>query len=222
LPFFKSFASPVFCVTRSFFLLVVLILLAGTVGATQASAQSGESDYTRNGLYVSFGGSAAFPTVLQNELNDQLVGSTDIDTGLGVEARMGYRFHPRLAAEVQYDYIREIDVRANFRGINSRVQANIPMHIVTANAKAFVLGTGQGQAYLLGGIGIMSAETKDVAVFDPDIDDTTFTGRVGVGVDVYPSENFSFYGEVGYVIPTDALQDLQHVSVSVGVTVHFR
>jgi opacity protein-like surface antigen len=198
-------------------------ILLVSMAALEASAEDESPNYSAEGAYLGAGIVFGFPTILGDELASGRAGSVDVDNSIGATGKLGYRFSELLAAELHYDYLTDFKARSRIPGNSERLLANIQAQTFTANAKAYLLGRERIQSYASAGIGLMDATTKDAStLFDPDIDDTAFVARFGFGIDFYINEYVSFFTDVAYIIPTDALQDLQYVSIAGGVTAHFR
>jgi opacity protein-like surface antigen len=188
-------------------LLCVLLLLLLSPGL--ASAQ--DPAYDRSGVYIGVGGIRAY-----EDFDDDGLGLRFQDT-FGFDARIGYRLHPRLAAEAQYQWYDEFDVKFSGTEIGT-----IDGWSLTGNLKGFLL-TGQYQPYVLSGAGLLSLDL-DISLADDD--DTAFAWRLGFGIDAYTyatpaGDNLVLNVEASYVIPTNDLDDLDFWTVGIGLAYRF-
>ena len=169
---------------------------------------------------------------------DALVGIEDIDVGkqpfgpggssIGVDVsdqnwgggmRAGYRFHPHLAAELPGQYNGLYEVKGQTVGHPSL--GSVEIITTTANLKAFVL-RGPIQPYVLGGVGVMWADTEDrVAGAKLPLGDVEFAGRGGLGVDFYLSPMLAVNLEGSYVAAAGGLAGYNVAALGAGVQWHF-
>jgi hypothetical protein len=167
-------------------------------------AVSGGPDYARNGVYVGVAGTYAF----QNFQN----GHSDAGDSLGLNARVGYRLHPRVSAELEFEWL---------EGFSSDDRnTDIEAWALTANAKGY-LTTGQIQPFLLAGLGVMQADAERSTIVRGASPAEAFVARLGGGVDVYATENFAISVGADYVLPTNALKDMDYVAVQWGFLYRF-
>ncbi|MFT4569397.1 MAG: opacity protein-like surface antigen [Hyphomicrobiaceae bacterium] len=159
-------------------------------------------DYARNGFYLIGAGSYAF-----EDFDGEFSELAD-DTG-GFNARVGYRFHPNVAAEIEYEWFDDFSKSSDIAEVDEA-------WALTANAKLYAM-TGCIQPYLLLGVGLMSA---DVDVSGSGSTEE-FLGRVGLGTDVYVTENIAVTGDATYLIPTGDLEDLNAIALSLGLMYRF-
>ena len=127
--------------------------------------------------------------------------------------RLGYRLHPHVAAEGEFEWLSEADVEIG--GSNA---GTIEAWTFMAGVKAYVL-PDRVQPYLGLALGGMVAEAESGPL---DNTESSFALRVGGGVDVYITRNI--YGNFGisYVIPTDdMLDELDYVSFGWGFGYRF-
>ncbi len=174
------------------------------LAATSASAQYDYgADYARNGFYLGLSGVAAFEDFKNT-------GGASIDDSLGLNFRGGYRFHPHLAAEAQFEWIEGFDVSGS--------SIEFETWTFTGNLKAYLL-TSQVQPYALFGMGVMQVEVDLPGGFT--LQDEDFVVRVGGGIDVYASENIVLSLEGVYVAAADDLNDFNYVSLGWGFLYRF-
>jgi opacity protein-like surface antigen len=113
------------------------LVITASVAPSTASAQ--ELDYARTGSYVGLGGTYA--------IEDFDVEGAD--NTLGLNLRVGYRFQPRLAGELEFEYYDD------FGDFGVKVDG----WALTANAKVYG-ATGQVQPFLLAGLGVVHGEAS--------------------------------------------------------------
>jgi opacity protein-like surface antigen len=150
-------------------------------------------DYGRTGVYLQGGIVYGF-----EDFDDDGIGGHDIDESVGLDVRAGYRTHEHLAVEVQFQQFSDFGVD----------DADLEVWAASLNGKAF-LSSGRVQPYFLGGVGYAQADLDG-----PDGDEGAFAGRVAAGVDGYITENCGLSGELGYILPSDDLEDLNIMPVS--------
>jgi len=206
-----------------------LLIAVAVFSSALAHAQEGEPDYARNGAYVSARVTFAVPTSLEDPLqafeNSRNPPSQSpivrTDARVGVDGTVGYRFHPRVAAEWQVQWI---------NGLSGTIDDNQKIYrgytIMTgANARGFIL-TGRFQPFLLLGGGYMQTSvTKDDRRL-PDTSTLTSKGgyvRFGGGFDAYFTEHWAFTLGADYIlaIGDDGLEEVRNVNVNVGAMYRF-
>lgn len=170
-----------------------------------AATGHAQDDYARLGPYAGIGFIGAievFPGAP----------SGLIDNSVGVNVEGGFRLHPNFAAEIDYEFVEGFNIEGT--------SAEIEIWVLTVNAKA-ILATGQLQPYLLVGLGVMNAdlEVDGVSVLDEEGED--FVVRFGAGLDFFISRHVGLYGEFGYVVPTDSVDNLDYLSLGIGARYHF-
>ena len=226
---------------RRFVVLGAGLLLAATFGPGVALAQDEMEDddpFDRPGFYIGLGGSYQvnlFEDRIEDELNDALDptdsfpdGKLDIDDSGGLNATAGYRVASFFAVELEYEWVDEYDFDASLGGASGTLYS-IEGHSLTFNTKLIAPIWRTQPYFLLGG---------GVAVSDVDIDSTTQAilaglgdgvdiddgrttrpaARIGVGIDLYITENILFNAEAGALVTTlnkpdvDDIEDLNYMS----------
>jgi opacity protein-like surface antigen len=127
----------------------------------------------------------------------------------GLDARVGYRFHENLAAEVQYQWAARYEVTQNAAQVGT-----VETHAGTANLKAGLLATAF-QPYILFGVGIVNGQLR------PGNDATEFGLRVGGGLQWFVTHHLGFYGELTYLKAFGSLKDIDAVPIAFGAAVRF-
>ena len=77
-------------------------------------------DYDRSGAYVGVGWSFAWDD-FEDELESGGV-RADVDGSFGINGRVGYRFHPKVAAELEYEWYDDFDFDAKFGGLGRIIE----------------------------------------------------------------------------------------------------
>jgi hypothetical protein len=142
---------------------IVLMLICGHSGLAGA-----ENEFDRQGLYVRGGAASGF------DVSTLLVSSS----GVGVGGAVGYRLHPRLAVEGQFEWLGDQTFGGFFQ---------VSRWDFTGNAKAF-LATGRFQPYFVAGMGYANVNGFG-----------SYLVRAGGGLDVYITRNVGLYIEAAYM-----------------------
>lgn len=197
-------------------LVTALALSSGLLLSLPAPAFA--QDYSRPGFYAGVGVLGGSYTAVDSELEDALrylgyLVDVDTDATVGFELYGGYRFHPNLALEAEFELLPETDIDVS--GVGKI--ADLESWTLTANGKFFPL-TGPVQPFVLLGLGVMDAEVN-VGPFSDEA--TGFATRFGGGVDLYATENIVFSAGVDYVLPTGDVEDLDYVSYGGGFQYRF-
>jgi len=189
---------------RSWWIALLLSTLAAPLGARA------QDDFGRNGPYLGLAGSLGVYTK-----EDDLVGdSGDVDPTVGLNVRVGYRLHPHIALEPEFEWLSGADVDvAGFGNIGE-----LESWTATLNGKAYIL-TGRVQPFLLVGVGAMQA-TIDPN-FGSDADETDFAARFAAGTDIYITRNIYAAFDVNYVLPVEDLEDFDYFSFGWGLGYRF-
>ena len=211
------------------------------VGSVSASAQEADAStrempgYARSGFYIAANIGGVAWTGVTDEVRqalsrsgvDGITVNTDASASLGV--RGGYRFLPRLAGEVQLEWLSEASAsvtgNTEFPGgmtFDGSEIYDFDGWSATANVKGYVL-TGQVQPYLMVGLGVLSIDAKDRLGIGLPEDETGLVGRIGGGVDYNFTETIYGSFEVSYMQPilkTD-LRPFTYVVGSVGIGYRF-
>jgi opacity protein-like surface antigen len=179
--------------------LACVVFLAAPVWA------QAQDDFGRMGPYLGLAGSVGIFPELDDDLDD--IGG-DVEAGLGLNARAGYRVHPHFAAEAEFEWVNaDIEVSGNDAG-------DFDTFIGTVNGKAFLL-TERFQPFAmigLGGLGVRG---------DGDSGDSGFAARFGGGIDVYITRNFYGAVDASYVLPAGDVDDFDMVSIGWGFGYRF-
>lgn len=227
---------------RSMIVAVILLLLS-----CPALGEEKEPDFARKGAYVGLGfvysvndfGLDDFDKQFENQVTRV---QEDVSQSVGFDVRGGYRFHQHLAAEAQVQYYDDFEIDPTLRqtdpATGEQVKTGLPnadvqQVVATANLKGYPM-TGRVQPYVLVGLGALWSNVSNLAVGTDASDirlvdekDTSFTVRVGVGVDVYATTHIVFNVEAAKVLPTDKTNvapnvDLDLSSVPLAFNLQYR
>ena len=196
--------------------LVVVVLVL--TFSTAAAAQSDEGEYARTGPYLGIAGTYAI-----EEFDSRPI---DVENTIGLNARVGYRILPYLAAEVQYEWGSDFDLDLSGGDFGNpaagEIDGEIDTHLATVNVKGIYASPTAGpfQPYLLVGVGVMHA-VVDVSAPGLSDDELGFAARFGGGFDIYFWEHISASLEGAYILPTGDVDDLAYVSFGWGLQYHF-
>jgi opacity protein-like surface antigen len=203
-------------------LIVTSIALLALLGVP--SARADEPDFARPGVYVGGGGTYAF-NLLESAFDDVLVDSVDVGDTWGFNTRLGYRATSWFSAEVEYEYLRNFGV--SFEGVQL---ANLRAETITGNLR-FIAPLRRFQPYLCLGAGATLFSLDDNIVPGLEVDHSGFSGRLGVGLDVYATENIAFGVGADAVLSTAEVKDpffggttsstLSYVALHFGIDLHF-
>jgi outer membrane protein W len=124
-------------------------------------------------------------------------GSSDSSVGdsWGASARAGYRFHKYLAAEVEYEWMRDFGMNVENAPTvpNSSGGVNIGKvqeQTVTANLKV-IAPYGKFQPYFLAGMGAIFVTVNKSDNINYNITNGAFAARFGLGLDYWVTQNLS-------------------------------
>ncbi len=205
--------------------------------------------FDRPGPYVTVAGSYAYnffdqqiEDFLEDELGEQ--GSVDIDDSGGINVRIGYRAASWFAAELAYEWIDRYDVEVGGDlgpggGSLSGKLYDIEGHTLTLNTR-WIVPVWRIQPYLLVGAGFSSYDVgrgplaAPLEAQDDDIEieggnQTSFAGRLGLGIDFHLTERIVLQTEATALLTADdfdtpdegAIDDLYYLSISAGLQYRF-
>jgi opacity protein-like surface antigen len=195
---------------------------------------SAQDDYSRPGWYLGLGGTTAFLTGTEREVEAWLdqAGDLSIQIGesLGINARAGYRGN-WAGGELRFEWMEGYDVDM----INSLGDADdyeIDGWAVTLDGKLYPFDGVQDslpelakrfQPFLSGGIGYLTfSSTRPGQPAGADFREWDFALRAGGGVDVYLTKNVAISVDATYVYPVaDDLDGLDYLSIGWGLLYRF-
>lgn len=160
------------------------VLLMTTLAAHTARAD----DFEPFG-YLTVGASRS-SSLFEGTLDDALEGpgapsNSHVGDSWGANVHAGYRFHKYLAAEVEYEWMKNFSIRNN--GVKI---ADLMTQVATANLKV-VAPYGAFEPYFLAGFGVMFTSLDKAAFSNGDVDNGAFAMKFGVGVDYWVTKNMS-------------------------------
>jgi len=172
-------------------------------------------DCDRNGFSVGAGVGYGFNQFDLDREEADIGQNITVENARAAEVRIGYRFHPNFGIDgvVQYYNDFEFDVSHNSVG-------NASGYAGTINLKGYLL-RGPLQPYAFAGIGALNLTFHHNVNKIFDHNDTELLGRAGLGVDAYLTRNVVLYAEGAYNIPTDALRELDFISIAAGIQYRF-
>ena len=219
--------------------LVASLVFAGPPAALAQAADPGaaavaeEDDYARDGFYVG----ASLAGVSFMRLADSVDRSvTDFtgdaataksETTMGVNFWVGYRMHPRVAAEAQWEWLVPSDMAVTLKDsdtgefLTDESAFEVRAWTVTANLKGYILTEGDIQPFLMLGGGIISGELDGRSAYGVSADGLSFLGRMGGGLDYYFTPHIVGVAELSYVLPTGTLKTFPYISGGVGLQYRF-
>lgn len=148
------------------------------IAALAVPTARADSEYSRSGPYIAVGATYGF-NVLESAFDDVLGDDVDVDDTWGGNARLGYRALPWLAVEAEYEYLDNFEVSVDdFR------LADLKAQTISANLR-LIVPIQRFQPYLVLGAGATLFDLDDNQVPGLEVDHSSFSGRIGLGFDVY-------------------------------------
>lgn len=212
--------------------LVVVLALAGSIpalaqddDAAAAEEAKSPSEYAREGWYLGASVAGASYTGVATEamqragtLTGELVGAT-VDSAAGINARGGYRLHPRVALEAQFEWLTDVDVDI-VGNVEQDAALTVSSWTTTLNGKGYIF-TGRFQPFLAVGVGAISVDVTDRMGLDLRNDDVGFVLRMGGGMDFYINPKWLIELDLSYVLPTWGTAPFTYISGGIGVGYRF-
>jgi opacity protein-like surface antigen len=194
-------------------------------GAAPALAQ--DDDYARSGVYLGVNMTGTWYNEMPDDLEEFLDSvpppqpfiRVHVEDPVGVGGRVGYRFHPHLAGEVEFRWSSNADVQFEDADVTLDI-FEFETITLTGNAKGYLL-TGRIQPFFLAGAGFMRVNQKEHVVSVGNRKEEAFAARFGAGIDFYFTPNIVGIVEGGYVLATGKLDGLDHVLWSIGLQYRF-
>jgi hypothetical protein len=175
---------------------VALLVVLGAPAAAEEEDVAGRGFYGNLGAVWSL---AAFDV-------PAAVGQQD---SWGLDARVGYRVHPNLGLEAQYQWAARHELTGGGAQLNV-VETNAG----TGNARIFLL-SGPLQPYVLLGVGVVHAALER----GDDKLEAAFRG--GGGFQVFFTDHIGAYAELTYLKPFTSLGDFNTVPIAFGGAYRF-
>ena len=154
-------------------------------------------------------------------------GLRDLGDSAGFNVRGGYRFNDYVAAECLYEYMDKFGgAHSLLTGSSTRTDFMTNNFSLMGKVILPTLGITRLQPYLGAGVGFLNADGS-VKLKLPelrvrsDIADTEFAGRVDGGFDLFFTPTISTFFDMGYVMPTSHLSDVNYISLSLGAKYNF-
>jgi opacity protein-like surface antigen len=156
------------------------------------------------------------------------------DDVFGILGRGGYRCHPYISAELQFETLADFDggIRENGTPSNDTARnfdLELETLVFTTNVKGHLL-TGRYQPFVLLGVGFMRMESKAYDISGgtiegraPQVSERTVNValRYGAGLDFYLTKNVVVSAEGSYLMPTGKLDGLDYYQFGVGLQYRF-
>jgi hypothetical protein len=158
------------------------------------------------------------------------------DDSWGMNAKIGYHWHPRLDIEFDFDYLLEFkdEERIELFGqaaelLGSSIVGKADLNIMTymISLKAYFLKpTPDVMFSVVAGGGIMSAEQNyniQAAGISASgsVDEVELCGKLGLAFDIFANEDVSFGIEGNYTLGFGDLDALKYFNFTAGMAVHF-
>lgn len=222
---------------------VTSLALAGPMAAfARADAAADEEIYARDGFYLGANLTGVSFMRLADSIDRDVtdftgdVSQAKSETTMGVNFRVGYRMHPRVAAEAQWEWLVPSDIEVvldrDGQFLTDDSLFEVRAWTVTANLKGYILTEGNIQPFLMLGGGMIKGEIEGGTLSDQsgevvhdlssmDADALSFTGRMGGGLDYYFTPHIVGVVELTYVLPTGNLKDFPYISGGLGLQYRF-
>jgi opacity protein-like surface antigen len=220
--------SPVIAEGVAAGVLTGLVCTVVALNADKEGAKSGEFD--RQGWYLGAAGSYAVESfdleALPDLENAYPFASLSADNSFGFNGDVGYRCHPRLAGEVEVEWLDGFDADLSDPVLGHVASTDIEALAVTANLKGYLL-TGRYQPFLLFGGGVIQTESNLQDALAPGIGisniekETEFAFRFGGGIDLYATKNVVVTLDADYVMPFGNLDELDFITIGWGFQYRF-
>jgi len=188
------------------------------------TARAADPDFARSGVYLGVGGTYGF-NLLESAFDDVLGSDVEVDDTWGFNARLGYRALSWLSAEVEYEYLDNFEV-----SVDSVRLADLRAQTISGNLR-FIVPIKRFQPYLCLGAGATLFSLDNNSVPGLEVDHSSFSGRIGVGFDVYVTRNIVLGVGADAVLSTaevtdtfisgDTSSSLSYVALHLGIDYRF-
>ena len=202
---------------------MVKILVVGFAVALLALPALAEDedgpDYARTGLYFGVSLAASSYLDLDDDFEKTVGPGHDLDTSLGFDVLIGYRAVPNAAFEAKFTMLPGADFTD--KGTGSKV-AEVQTWTASYNAKFFLM-TGKFQPFGAMGFGYMKSTVDDFQGGTSGLAGTRtdFAGTIGLGADMYVTENVALTGEFRYQYTTGKLDAYDALNFGAGLIYRF-
>lgn len=156
------------------------VLLFSSLAAHVARADDKFEPYG----YLTVGASRSDAT-FDGSLKDAFGVNGTVGDTWGANAHAGYRFHKFLAAEVEYEWMKDFQMRVGGVDIGK-----MQTQVATANLKV-IAPYGAFQPYFLVGAGAIFTSVDKALFLNYDVANGVFTMKFGAGLDYWLSQNLS-------------------------------
>ena len=197
---------------------IAILLWTCALTGLGAGLAHAKGEYSRSGGHASMQIVVAVPMwsdQLQNQVTSTgSASAASVSTSAGLDMRVGYRFHERVAAEMGFDWV--ADYGMSLGGADVQGASNWMYYV---NAKVYMM-TETIQPFAILGMGAYHLDYT-VPGSTVRVDGTSFSPRFGAGVDYYFTWKWGMTAEFDYVLGTRQLVDLDRISFSVGAFYRF-
>jgi opacity protein-like surface antigen len=191
---------------RVLFLIVVFL-------PCSALADPPPPDYSRTGVYIGAEGVVGVASKIEDGVQHATGLKGRVDAAFGVNGRIGYRLHPRVAVEGEFEWIDGFD----FTVENNKKKVRGDTWFASGNVKGYVM-TGRFQPFVLVGAGFYHAKYD---VLGSRVSGGDAALRAGLGFDAYLTEHVAIAFDAQYVLPFGEVDDLDYTSVGAGLQYRF-
>jgi opacity protein-like surface antigen len=154
---------------------------------------------------------------------------SDFDNTWGINAKVGYRAHELLMIEFNFDYLNnfESDDRFTFLGENVDSEVEVTVYTFMLALKGYApVYSDNVMFFVVAGGGVMYADVDikvsgfSVSRSDSD-DEVDGCGKIGLGFDFFPIQNFSIGIEGNYTLGFGDVDDIRYFNFTLGAAYHF-
>lgn len=196
------------------------IFSSGLVILVMIFASSSAHSANTNKFYVGAGGSYAIENF----------DGGDYDNSLGVNAKVGYSFHPLGDLEFDFNYLDEFEddldgIEIPAMNIDGEASLSIATYMLVVKGY-WPISTDRVRLSALAGAGLMHADSDtNLRVlnisYSGSYDDSDFAWKVGLGADFFATPELSLGIEGNYTKGTNDLNGLEYFNITLGVAFHF-
>lgn len=197
-------------------ILICLALTSMVIFFATSSARSAEE----KSLYVGLGGSYAIENF----------DGGDYDNSWGVNAKVGYSFHPLADLEFVVNYLDEFEddldgLDIPVMNIDGESSLSVTTYMIVVKGYWPIPSDKVRLSALVGG-GLMHADSDaDLHIanisYSGSYDDTDFGWKVGLGLDFFATPELSLGLEGNYTLGVNDLDGLEYFDITLGFAFHF-
>jgi hypothetical protein len=133
------------------------------------------------------------------------IDDADLDDSWGLYAKIGYHFHKLFAVQFDYNYL---------FGFEKGSDIDLEVMTFMAGLKGYFPVDYFIKPYVIAGLGIMYADNDGA-------DETDYCGKIGGGLDLFVSPEFSINFETNYTGGFRDLDELRYINLLLGASFHF-